>query len=128
VQKITRLGELLSERATMQPDRDAIIVGNDRISYSETNRRANRVGNGLLAAGLKPGARIALLDKNDTNYFELQFGCAKAGMVLVPINWRLAPPEIGFIVNHAYGAMLFYTDRTSRRSSKRSRPSWATFR
>lgn len=108
MQEITTLGELLRERAAAYPERDAIIVGNERISYGETDRRVNRVANGLLAAGLKPGARIALLDKNDANYFELQFGCAKAGMVLVPINWRLAPAEIGFIINDADSAMLFY--------------------
>jgi long-chain acyl-CoA synthetase len=108
MQEITSLGELLRERAAAHPDRDAIIIGHERISYREADRRANRVANGLLAAGLKPGARIALLDKNDANYFELQFGCAKAGMVLVPINWRLAPPEIAFIVKDAKSAMLFY--------------------
>ncbi len=108
MQEITTLSALLREHAAAHPDRDAIIIGNERISYRETDRRANRVANGLLAAGLKPGARIALLDKNDANYFELQFGCAKAGMVLVPINWRLAPPEIAFIVKDAASAMLFY--------------------
>lgn len=102
------LGELLRRRAAVHPDRDAIIVGDERISYRETDRRANRVANGLLAAGMKPGARIALLDKNDANYLELQFGCAKAGMVLVPINWRLAPPEVRFIVKDAESAMLLY--------------------
>jgi acyl-CoA synthetase (AMP-forming)/AMP-acid ligase II len=108
MQDIVTLGELLREHAAAHPDRDALIVGNERITYAETNRRANRVANGLLAAGLKPGARIALLDKNDANYFELQFGCAKAGMVLVPINWRLAAPEIAFIVKDAESAMLLY--------------------
>ena len=105
---ITTLGELLRERAAAHPDRDAIVIGGERVSYAEINRRANRVANGLLAAGLKPGARVALLDKNDANYFELQFGCAKAGLVLVPINWRLAPPEIAFIVKDAATEMLFY--------------------
>lgn len=105
---IVTLGELLRQRAAAHPDRIAIIIRDERVGYAEINRRANRVANGLSAAGLKAGARIALLDKNDTNYFELQFGCAKAGMVLVPINWRLAPPEIAFIVKDAASEMLFY--------------------
>jgi len=108
MQDIVTLGELLRRRAAAHPDRTAIIIRDERVSYAETNRRANRVANGLIAAGLKPGARIALLDKNDANYFELQFGCAKAGMVLVPINWRLAPPEIAFIIADATSEMLFY--------------------
>ncbi|MGH6980471.1 MAG: AMP-binding protein, partial [Stellaceae bacterium] len=105
---IVTLGELLRQRAAAHPDRTAIVIRDERVSYAEINRRANRVANGLIAAELKPGARIALLDKNDTNYFELQFGCAKAGMVLVPINWRLAPPEIAFIVGDAASERLFF--------------------
>jgi acyl-CoA synthetase (AMP-forming)/AMP-acid ligase II len=108
MREITTLGTLLRERAAAHPDRIAIVAGNERISYAEVDRRATRVANGLIAAGIKPGARIALLDKNDPNYFELQFGCAKAGAVLVPINTRLAPPEIAYIVKDSGAEMLCY--------------------
>jgi acyl-CoA synthetase (AMP-forming)/AMP-acid ligase II len=108
MQYITDLGTLLRERAAAHPDRVAIVSGDERIGYGEVDRRATRVANGLIAAGIKPGARIGLLDKNDPTYFELQFGCAKVGAVLVPINTRLAPAEIAYIVKDAGAEMLFY--------------------
>ena len=48
-----------------------------------------------------------MLDKNSDQFFELWFGAAKARDVLVPVNWRLAPPEIAYIVNDAEAEMLF---------------------
>ena len=64
------------------------------------------MANGLTAMGLKPGARVALLAKNTDLFFELHQGCAKADVVLVPVNFRLAAPEVAYVVNDA-GAELF---------------------
>ena len=51
-----------------------------------------------------PEARVALLDKNHDSFFEVWFGAAKANAVLVPVNWRLAPPEIAYVINDAQAA------------------------
>ena len=74
--------------------------------------------NGLLAAGVKPGARIAVLDKNHPSFFELLFGATKARAVLVPVNFRLAPPEIAFVLNDAKAEMLFVRPRFRRRRER----------
>ena len=61
----------------------------------------------IAQAGLKPGDRIAYLGKNSDHYFELFLGASRAGVVMVPVGWRLAGPEIAFIVNNAEAKLLF---------------------
>ena len=56
---------------------------------------------------MKPGARIAAMDQNSDRYFEILFGAAKIGAVLVSVNWRLAPPEIAYILNDARAEIIF---------------------
>src|SRR4029079_11260843 len=67
----------------------------------------SRVANGLLACCARPQTRVAVLDKNSDVFFELLFGATKDRDVLVSINWRLAPPEIAYILNDAEAEILF---------------------
>ncbi len=90
-----------------RPDRVALHFEGRRLTYGELDRRASRIANGLIAAGVTPQARIAVLSKNNPAFFELWFGAAKADAVLVPVNFRLAPPEIAFVVNDAEAEVLF---------------------
>src|SRR5262249_22445229 len=88
------------------PEAIAISYGAQHTTYRELDRYANQVANGLIAAGIKPGGRIAILDKNSDRFFQLLLGAAKAGAVLVPVNARLAPPEIAFAVNDSEAELL----------------------
>lgn len=76
-------------------------------SYAQLNDRSNKVANGLIAAGIRPGDRVAYLGKNSDHYFELLLGCVKAGAVMTPVNCRLAAPEIAYIVADAAAKALF---------------------
>ena len=67
-------------------------------SFVELDANTNRVANGLKALGVKPRERIAYLGKNSDIYFELLLGAMKANVVMAPVNWRLAGPEVAFIV------------------------------
>ena len=67
----------------------------------------NRVANALNALGVKPRERIAYLGKNSDIYFELLLGAIKANVVMAPVNWRLAGPEIAFIVEDCKAPLLF---------------------
>src|SRR5262249_52947287 len=89
------------------PDAIALSYGVRHITYGELDRYANQVANGLIAAGVRPGGRIAILDKNSDRFFQLLLGAAKAGVVLVPVNARLAPPEIAFAVNDSEAELFF---------------------
>ncbi|MGH8595385.1 MAG: AMP-binding protein, partial [Gammaproteobacteria bacterium] len=76
-------------------------------TYGEFDRRTNQVAQGLLALGLRPGTRIGFLGKNSDYFFELLFGAAKARVVLAGVNWRLAPPEMIYILNDSRCQALF---------------------
>jgi acyl-CoA synthetase (AMP-forming)/AMP-acid ligase II len=101
------LAEIVRHQAATQPERIALTFSDRDTSYGALDRRASQVANGLIAAGLNVQSRVALLDKNHDSFFEIWFGAAKANVVLVPVNWRLAPPEIAFIVNDAEAEILF---------------------
>ena len=76
-------------------------------TFAQFDVHTNRVANALLALGLKKGDRIAYLGKNSDIYFELLMGAMKAGVVMAPVNWRLAGPEVAFIVDDCKAPVLF---------------------
>jgi acyl-CoA synthetase (AMP-forming)/AMP-acid ligase II len=76
-------------------------------TFAEFDIKTNRVANALIAMGLKKGDRIAYLGKNSDFYFELLLGAMKAGVVMAPVNWRLAGPEVAFIVDDCKAPVLF---------------------
>ena len=78
-----------------------------RTSYAEFDLHTNRVANALAALGIEPGVRIAYLGKNSDVYFELLLGVIRANVVMAPVNWRLACPEIAFIVEDCKAPVLF---------------------
>jgi acyl-CoA synthetase (AMP-forming)/AMP-acid ligase II len=76
-------------------------------SFAEFDVLTNRVANALIALGLRQHERIAYLGKNSDVYFELLLGAMKANVVMTPVNWRLAAPEIAFIVADCKAPVLF---------------------
>ena len=104
---VDTIGDITRHHAKTRPDRTAIHFEGKRITFGELDRRVNQVANGLIAAGLRPQARIAILSKNVPAFFELWFGAAKADVVLVPVNFRLAPPEVAYVVANAGAELLF---------------------
>lgn len=101
------LGDVLRINARLRPDKIAFDFEGRQTSFTALDARASQVANGLIALGLNSGDRIAYLGKNSDAYFEVLFGAAKAGVVMAPINWRLAPPEIAYIVRDAGARVLF---------------------
>ncbi len=93
--------------AAARPDDVAFQFQGRSTTYAEVDRRASQVANGLIAAGAGPQTRVAFLGRNSDLYFEIFFGAAKANCVLVPVNWRLAPPEIRYIIQDAGAEILF---------------------
>src|SRR6266702_5019575 len=101
------LNQLIRYQAAIRPDQVAIIFSGRRTTYGQLEERANRVANGLCAISAAPEARIASLAKNTDTFYEVLFGAAKARDVTVPVNWRLAPAEVVYIVNDAAAEVLF---------------------
>src|SRR4051794_160001 len=76
-------------------------------SFAGLDIHTNRVAHGLAALGVNPRERVAYLGKNSDIFFELLLGAMKANVVMAPVNWRLAGPEIAFIVEDCRAAVLF---------------------
>jgi fatty-acyl-CoA synthase len=80
-----------------------------RFTYGDMNDRSARLAAYLRDAwGVQPGDRVAILGKNSTDYFEFEFACIKLGVMMLPLNWRLAEPELLFILNDAEAVGLVY--------------------
>ncbi|MFM8416605.1 MAG: AMP-binding protein, partial [Actinomycetota bacterium] len=78
------------------------LVQGDRVqTWQENYRRSSQVAQALKAAGVGNQDRVAFLDKNSIEHFEVFYGCALLNAVSVDINFRLAPPEVAYIVNDA---------------------------
>jgi long-chain acyl-CoA synthetase len=91
-------------------ERVAVIDGEHSFTWTELADRCGRLATGLEARGVERGDRVALLSANGHRYLEAYFGLPAAGMVLVPLNTRLAPAELAHIVQHS-GARVLITDR-----------------
>ena len=102
----TTVADALRHHAAATPDAPAAILGERTITFGELDDRSSRVAQALQAAGVGAGDRVAILDKNSLEYFDLVFGAAKLNAVLVAVNWRLAPPEAAFIVDDAQAKVL----------------------
>ncbi len=107
VDDIHVLADIPRIQARAQPRTTAQIFRDRATNYAELDQHANQVANGLIALGCRPGTRIGYLGKNSDLYFELLLGALKANVVLVPVNWRLAPPEAAAILIDAGVAILF---------------------
>jgi acyl-CoA synthetase (AMP-forming)/AMP-acid ligase II len=104
---LTTLAEMVRDRAKTRGDAIAFEFEGRATTFAEFNIKTNRVANGLKALGVKPHERIAYLGKNSDLYFELLLGAIKANVVMAPVNWRLAGPEVAFIVEDCKAALLF---------------------
>jgi acyl-CoA synthetase (AMP-forming)/AMP-acid ligase II len=97
---------MLRRNLERNPGATALIEGDRRCSYGEFVDRAYRMGNALLALGLKKGDRVAILSRNSIENAESYFSIPCAGLVLVMINFRLAPPEVLTIMEDSQASVL----------------------
>ncbi|MBK9179028.1 MAG: fatty acid--CoA ligase [Acidimicrobiales bacterium] len=103
---IGTVAELIRTHGRDRAGQPALLVGERTITYGQLDERSSRVAQALQTEGVGPHDRVAILDKNVPEYFDLLFGGAKLNAVLVAVNWRLAPPEVAYIVNDAQAAVL----------------------
>ena len=99
-------GEVIREHARERGQAIALRYGDRTTTYAQFDALTDRIAHALLREG-QPGDRIAYLGKNSDVAVALILGAAKAGMVLVPVIWRLAPPEIAYILSDSTAGLLF---------------------
>jgi len=105
--------DLVYRRARLSPDHLAAedLYDGTRYTYRSLNERAARFAAAACEVwGLHEGDRVAWLGHNCAEFFAMLFGCAKAGLILVPLNWRLAVPELDALLQDAQPRVLIHTD------------------
>jgi acyl-CoA synthetase (AMP-forming)/AMP-acid ligase II len=98
---------ILAHWETQRPDAVAMSFGASNWTWAELARRVRRNAAAQRAAGLAPGDRIAVLDLNHPSCLELTLACAQVGSANAVVNFRLAPPEIAYVINDAKARLLF---------------------
>jgi acyl-CoA synthetase (AMP-forming)/AMP-acid ligase II len=95
------VAKFLTKSALTYPDKLAIVHGGKKLTYAQFNTRCNMLANAFDKLGIKKGDNVAVLTYNYPETLEAIFACFKAGIGVVPINFRLHPKEFGFIINHS---------------------------
>jgi len=104
---IKTMGDIARVHGREKPGDTAFICEDRTLSYGAFDAHTNQVAQGLLSEGLGLQDRIAHLGKNSEYYFEMLLGAAKAGLVMVSVNWRLAAPEIAYILKDCQAKIIF---------------------
>jgi fatty-acyl-CoA synthase len=104
------LGRWLRDSARRTPDRVAIDYLGREVTYGELDRRSDALAADLLERGLRRGDRVATLTGNSPEHVIVFFACAKAAFTLVPLNWRLAAPELRFQLEDAEPSVFLVED------------------
>jgi len=102
------LGSWPARRAAISPDRVALVFGEERTTYAQLHERILRVAGHLHEAGVRRGDRVAYLGPNHPAFVETMFATYRLGGVFVPLNFRLASPEIDYMLEHSGARVLVY--------------------
>src|ERR1700730_12245401 len=101
------LTPLLRYAEQQYPARNAVVCDQERFTYAHLAARVGRLAGALRQAGIQPRDRVAFLSTNCHRLLEAYYGVLEAGAVLLPLNIRLAPSELGYILNDAGAKILF---------------------
>ncbi len=93
--------EGLKQSTRRSPEKTASICGTTRLTFQQVGERVNRLSSALSGLGISRGDRVAILSLNCHRFLELYYGVPQLGAIVVPINFRLQPQEIKYIVDHS---------------------------
>jgi len=105
--------DLLSYASIHAPDRPAVIAANRSLAFRELDSRARRLVRLFRDYSLQAGDIVALLAKNEAEYFELHVAAMRTGLILLPLNFRLALPELEYIISDSRPKLLIYAEEYS---------------
>ncbi|MCX2746545.1 o-succinylbenzoate--CoA ligase [Arthrobacter sp. MI7-26] len=103
------IGSWLQRRRPKSGSKIALIAGDRQLSYEEFAERSDRLANALKAGGVAKGDRVAYLGENHPAFLETLFACGQLGAIFVPLNTRLAPPEITFQLDDCGAVALIHS-------------------
>jgi fatty-acyl-CoA synthase len=111
MKNVLTLGQMLTVHARLHPNRMGARDLERSMTFLQWNSRACRLANGLLGLGLKKGDRVAVLAYNAVEWVEIYIAAGKAGLVVVPLNFRLVGPEIRYIVDDSEATAFIVQDQ-----------------
>jgi fatty-acyl-CoA synthase len=100
---------VLAHHATRTPAKPLCVFGDEIVTYGEMATRSIALAGGLHERGVGPGDVVGLLSYNCTEFLETIFAASYLGAIAMPINWRLAAPEVRYILDHS-GARALVCD------------------
>jgi fatty-acyl-CoA synthase len=109
------VADAVATHARLRPHAPGTRDSRRALTFAKWHERANRLANALLGLGLAKGDRVALLAYNCVEWMELYVGLARAGLVAVPINFRLVGPEIAYILMHSGARAVIAQDELCER-------------
>jgi fatty-acyl-CoA synthase len=109
------LADAVATHARLNPHKLGARDSKRELSFALWHDRASRLANGLLGLGLGKGDRVALLAYNCVEWMEIYAALARAGLVAVPINFRLTAPEIAYIATHSEARAFIVQDELVER-------------
>ena len=98
--------DICSRFAKTRSEHPAVVGVGRSLTYAELWDRSNRVANALADIGVDEGGRVAYLDLNHPEFFELALGANKLGAAVAPLNYRLTPAELGQVVADSQAPIL----------------------
>lgn len=107
------LGELLERNARLFPDQEAVVYEDRRITYRQLLERARRLSSALYARDMRHQDRVAILAMNCNEYFDVYAACQLTGYICATVNFRLAPPEIEYILQDSSPRVLVFEEQYS---------------
>ncbi len=105
------IGALLSHRASVNPELEALVGSKRRFTYAEFEEIANRIGHWLLGDGVKKGDRVMVFSETNVIFPLVYFGAAKIGAITVVINWRWTPELTRWAIEYTEPSVIFYDER-----------------
>ncbi|MCP5029402.1 MAG: long-chain fatty acid--CoA ligase, partial [Actinomycetia bacterium] len=117
----TRSYDWIAHHAATRGAKEAMrdLATGRSFTYAEMEDRTSRLATALRHEfGVERGGRVAVLAENNTNFFEVQFACWKLGAIFVPLNWRLALPELEFIAGDCTPTAIVHDDGFADNAAK----------
>src|SRR5690606_1974366 len=111
MQRNSRMADWIGMQARSVPNRRCFVTEAGSTTFAEVNSRVNRVAAELARMGVGKGDRVALFATDSPQYIETLLACLKLGAVYVPLNYRLAQPELQTLLRTAEAKVLFFSDR-----------------
>src|ERR1700761_916092 len=109
------IGDIATNNARRYPDKRALVDAGRELTWSQVDERSGRLAHHVAGMGLQPGDRVMVIARNCIEWPEISFGLAKAGLIAVPVNIRLAPDEVAHVRDDCGArAVIIHADHLDR--------------